>query len=85
MSQDRESLCIALYHARRQLSAVDPADINGRCDVLHRIRHIEEALGSIDEEAFASFVLRMEEAAAERARLARERAYERTGGLIAHD
>jgi hypothetical protein len=79
MSQDRESLCIALYHARRQLAACDPADINGRCDVLHRIRHIEEALGPVDEHAFADFVLRFEEASAERARLAAERAYEKTG------
>jgi hypothetical protein len=82
--EDREALCFNLYHARKALSECDPADFNQQADIRHRIRHVEEQLGNIDEEAFASFVLRVEEAAAERARIAAERAYERTG-VITHD
>jgi hypothetical protein len=83
-SDDREALCFNLYHARKALAACPAEDFNQRCDIEHRIRHLVEQLGHVDEEAFASFVLRVEEAAAERARLAQERHYERTG-VIHHD
>jgi hypothetical protein len=87
MSQDQQRRCdlaYVLYHARKQLAAADPADVNARADILHRIRAIESELGYVDEHAFANFSMALEAAETERKRLARERAYERTG-VIAHD
>jgi hypothetical protein len=82
--EQRYDLAYNLYHARKALAACDPGDINGRADVLHRIRHIEEQLGPLDEKAFADFVLRMDEVVKNRARIIRERFYEKTG-VIAND
>jgi hypothetical protein len=79
--QKRYDLAYALYHARKQLSAVPADDINLRADVLHRIRHIENELGYVEEHAFADFCLNLEAAEAERKRLIRERQYERTGSI----
>jgi hypothetical protein len=75
----RHELCFDLYHARRALAAVPEGDVNGKADVIHRIRHIENELGAVDEKAFADFCLRMDEVVKERVRIIRERNYERTG------
>jgi hypothetical protein len=82
MNQEQErryELCRELYFARKQMAAADPADINLRADIAHRLRKLESALGYVDEKAFADFSIALETAEAERKRIIRERAYERTG------
>jgi hypothetical protein len=77
----RYDLCYALYHARKQLASVPADDVNGREDVLHRVRSLESQLGLMDEREFAAFCLNVEAAEAELRRLNRERAYEKRGNL----
>jgi hypothetical protein len=83
--QRREDLAYNLYCAREALAACDPGDINGRSDILHRLRAIEAELGTVDEKALADFVLKKEEAEQEQLRLGRERYYEKTGLIIHGD
>jgi hypothetical protein len=75
----RYELCRELYFARKQMAAADPADINLRADIRHRLQRLEAALGYVDEKAFADFALNLEAQEAERRRVVRERTYEKTG------
>jgi hypothetical protein len=75
----RHDLAYNLLCARKALAACAEGDVNGRADVLHRIRNIEQQLGPVDEKALADFALRLEEAAVERAKQAAQRRYDKTG------
>jgi hypothetical protein len=77
--QRRYDLAVKLIHARKQLAAVPADDLGERQGVQAGIRHIQAELGWVDERALAELALKLEEQEAERKRIARERAYERTG------
>jgi hypothetical protein len=82
LEQRRNDLLRNLRHACNAFDLHNPKDVNGRADILHRVRHIESELtdlGGYSPSEFAEYCKREDAAEAERKEAAREKAYAKTG------